>query len=265
MYKVEITPISEIIFDIEKAINEKLSFSLMRFCDGFLKIGNDLKSGTNRVLFAQHRKEGIPLNFFDELMKEWAKVANEADYIDAPIHYVLSGLMSRRLEKASSTLRSLIGRWDEIYSHFGIDLNRKFCSPEAGFLSFISGEKNLLDLVKDRNICCLTNFYNIDRKLKLYANSVSIKHIPSFYGNHYDVCFESIMSEIKREACDYHLWLVGAGELGRVYTGEIKRCGGVAVDIGKVFDAWTYRRVDPRLKSIIKFNSKNELLFDKKI
>lgn len=36
------------------------------------------------------------------------------------------------------------------------------------------------------------------------------------------------------------LFLVGGGVLGKVYCSEIKRRGGVAIDIGSVFDMWGY-------------------------
>ena len=36
------------------------------------------------------------------------------------------------------------------------------------------------------------------------------------------------------------LFLVGGGVLGKIYCAEIKRRGGVAIDIGSVFDMWGY-------------------------
>ena len=261
MDDITITETIDVIKDIKEAIDNKRAFSLLRFCDGFLKIGNDIINDKQDVLTLQHRKEGIPMEFFDELMKRWVVDANEADYIDAPRHYLVDRIMSKRMYRTSSSLQELIRNWDKIYSHFGIDLDRKFCSPEAGYLSFMEGKENLLDVIHGKNICCITNYYEVEKKLYPFVNSITVKLIPYFYGNHYEVSFDSIMNEIKEEINKYDAWLVGAGELGRLYTGEIKRNGGVAVDIGKVFDAWAIEYIDSRMKDVLSISQDNKLLF----
>ena len=56
--------------------------------------------------------------------------------------------------------------------------------------------------------------------------------------SHWDDCYRDIM------ACPFEpgqLWLVGAGTLGKMYCGAIRAAGGVAIDIGALFDLWSGR------------------------
>lgn len=57
-------------------------------------------------------------------------------------------------------------------------------------------------------------------------------------GIHYPDVFLHICREIK-VPYDGALFLVGAGYLGKVYCDIIKQRGGIALDIGSVFDAWS--------------------------
>jgi hypothetical protein len=50
--------------------------------------------------------------------------------------------------------------------------------------------------------------------------------------------FTSYRNHISGVVSPGDLWLVGAGVLGKVYCADIKRAGGVALDIGSVFDGW---------------------------
>ena len=56
--------------------------------------------------------------------------------------------------------------------------------------------------------------------------------------DHFNEKFEEVMSEIRAEDRRGQIFLVGAGILGKLYCAEIKKAGGVAMDIGSLFDAW---------------------------
>jgi hypothetical protein len=60
---------------------------------------------------------------------------------------------------------------------------------------------------------------------------------------------------------DYDIWLIAAGELGRIYTGLIKHLGGRALDIGFVADYWCNCDYHPRLRRFIVPNPDNKLEF----
>jgi len=250
---------SEIVTKIEEAVNNRTPFSLIRFGDGALKLLRGFLE--DKPFLLQHnRQEGIPLDFFDELVKMWAEYANEADFIDCHQDYFDDNLVTR--DRTSGGVWELMRNWESWYKRIGINTDRDFCSPEAGILFFVeNAKKNLMNILSKSSICCITNFYEAEKILSPFVKNVSIKLIPGFHGNHYDVSYKTIMREIKEEANSYDLWLIGAGELGRLYTGEIKRCGGRAIDIGKVFDAWVTGKLDKRLRKMVSF-SKHRLLFE---
>ncbi len=54
---------------------------------------------------------------------------------------------------------------------------------------------------------------------------------------HYPDAFRKVMASIQVVG-PHHLFLIGAGFLGKVYCGHVKRNGGFALDIGSVFDYW---------------------------
>lgn len=55
---------------------------------------------------------------------------------------------------------------------------------------------------------------------------------------HFPWRYESMRGELDRAARLGRLFLVGAGALGKIYCAWIRDAGGVALDVGSVFDAW---------------------------
>jgi O-antigen biosynthesis protein len=54
---------------------------------------------------------------------------------------------------------------------------------------------------------------------------------------HYPAVYSNLLSKL---SCDQHgkIYLVGGGPLGKVYCSKIKEHGGIAIDLGAVFDSW---------------------------
>jgi hypothetical protein len=55
---------------------------------------------------------------------------------------------------------------------------------------------------------------------------------------HYPDGLERALAELKLSSVAGTLVLVGAGLLGKVVCGETRRQGGIAIDVGSLFDAW---------------------------
>lgn len=250
--------VTEIIEELNDSIINKKPFSLIRFGDGGLKLIK--RYHKDKSLFSISRREGIPLSFFKELIDGWAKYANEANFIDSPEVYISDGIFKNR-DKMTDQTKTLMHDWKAIYKSAGLT-NMRFCNPEIGYLLFAENSSiNILDTIRNRDICCVTNFYGIKKVLSPYVKSVTVKLIPEFFGNFYDVCYESLMYEINQEANKYDLWLIGAGELGRLFSGRIKECGGRSLDIGKVFDVLVNKKINKRMRKIAKFSDDHKLLF----
>jgi hypothetical protein len=56
--------------------------------------------------------------------------------------------------------------------------------------------------------------------------------------SHWDDRYAEIMAH---DFAPGQLWLVGAGTLGKMYCGAIRAAGGVAIDVGALFDLWAGR------------------------
>jgi len=115
--------------------------------------------------------------------------------------------------------------------------------------------------MEGRKVCLITACVNV--KSRLCKHSVNIVPIVGQYSKHYERSYEKVVSYIEQNYDKYDLWLVAAGELGRVYTGMIKEKGGRAFDIGFVVDFWYDGFVPHRLEMFMRRNPRNflELVF----
>lgn len=58
------------------------------------------------------------------------------------------------------------------------------------------------------------------------------------YSNHYPKYYKDIIRRIKKTDFTDHLWWVGAGILGKIYTVKLAKSGAVAIDMGAILDGW---------------------------
>ena len=63
--------------------------------------------------------------------------------------------------------------------------------------------------------------------------------------SHYPNRFNELKAELGSKKLNGQLFLIGAGPLGKVYCKIVKEQGGVAIDIGAVFDSWINFRTRP--------------------
>ena len=82
--------------------------------------------------------------------------------------------------------------------------------------------------------------------------NIDIVEIVAQYENQYIKSFDNVIKIIKENASRYDFWLVAAGELGRIYSGYIKECGGRSIDIGFIVEYWLGEPIHPRLKIFMK-------------
>lgn len=250
-----------ILDKLQNAINNKVPFSLIRFGDGGLKLIYYFLTDEKNELRKISEKEGIPLRKMREVLEAWRFFANSADFIDSPQCY-FEGFWDRYKllgEKRSKKSYSLLRNWDIIYSLIGIE-NKNFCNPEINFLSILNFKNNLFDLLKNRKICCITNHDNIQNFLNISGIEVEVIKIVGWYQNHFDYFKETIDKINNYINMDFDLFLIGAGELGRIYTGYIKFLGGRAFDLGSVFDFWVCGTIPLRLKIFLEIDPDNTLM-----
>ena len=89
-------------------------------------------------------------------------------------------------------------------------------------------------------------YYDFDGKIYGFKNEL-VQAIFNILNNSRELLIEKIDSC----ATKYDLWLIAAGELGRIYPGLIKFKGGRAFDIGSLIDFWCGDGIPSRLKAYL--------------
>lgn len=262
MSKIRIYTVREILTELDNCIKNKKPFSLIRFGDGGIKFLESIIYNRNQQRFLEILdKEGIPYNKVYPIFHLWGKFATEANFIDSPEIYFTDKFWPRFTEQKRMRVLPTIKDWKKIYQNAGFD-NDRFCNPEVNFLMLIERNDcpNLIDVIKNKKVRSITDHQVINKLLSKFCDS-SLLEISGWYQNQFVNSFRNVTKEIKRDAKKYDLWLVGAGELGRVYTGLIKKHGGRAIDIGSVFDCWITNNLPTRLVGYITMLSPTSLKF----
>ncbi len=245
IYKIE-----DILSKLENCIEYKIPFSHIRFGDGGIKFIDSILNGNFDQLKLIVKKEGISSSKIIEVFELWGYYARHADFIDTPEVY-FNDTFWPRMKKINRDINEStkikMTNWKTLYHQSEFD-NEKYCNPESNYLMIIKrpGHKNLLDIMKDKKIALITAKPEVGSLFQDY--SVDIIKIVGHYENQYKNSFHKVMDLIRYTATNYDFWMVAAGELGRIYTGSIKECGGRAIDIGFVVEFWCGEKLHPRLQ-----------------
>jgi len=254
--------VCDILGELERCIEYKLPFSHLRFGDGGIKFLHAVLVNDKEQLNIIIKKEGLPPHKIIEIFEMWGYYARQANYIDSPEVY-FTGKFWPRIKKAGKPINSetevKMRDWYKLYDDSEFD-NENYCNPESNYLMALRmpyRQKNLLDLMKDRKVCIITVFPEIVQPLEEY--NVDVIKIAGHWQNQYENSFNNIVDIINDYTNKFDLWLIAAGELGRIYTGLIKECGGRAIDIGFVIEFWLGQNVHPRLSHFMTRNPNNPL------
>ena len=261
---MKIHSVNEILTKLESCILNDIPFSHIRFGDGGIKYMAAVLRGDSSHLSEIMKKEGMPHNRILEILDLWGYYARQADYIDSPQVYY-DGYFWPRVNKGSREISKATDKkmitWRDLYSRCEID-NESYCNPESNYLMtirFRKKRKNILDLMEGRKVCIITAKPEIKEQLIDVGYDIDIVPIVGQYENQYKYSFNNVVSRIQETATKYDFWLTAAGELGRIYSGIIKECGGRTIDIGFIIEFWFGEELHPRLAPFIKRNPKNYL------
>ena len=110
--------------------------------------------------------------------------------------------------------------------HFGLLLR-----PILSYRQYIGliGGRDISGILKNTFNVQNTDYYEVKSEAR-FPNDVSKPHYPDAF---YEMK-ERILVKTKGD-----IFLVGAGILGKIYCQWIKEQGGVAIDLGAMFDAWS--------------------------
>ena len=246
IYKIE-----DILGKLENCIEYKLPFSHIRFGDGGIKFIHSLLYDDMAQLATIVKKEGLPRQNLVEIFELWGYYARQADFIDTPEVYY-NGEFWPRIKKPGKPINQetddKMRDWVDLYERSEFD-NENYCNPESNCLMIvrIPGKRNLLDFMKGKKVCCIT----AKPELKTLFPEMDIIKIVGQWQNQYKNSFKEVVKIIHNTATDYDFWLIAAGELGRLYSGMIKECGGRCLDIGFVAEFWINGYIHPRFHTFL--------------
>ena len=253
--------IDDILKRLENCIRYKIPFSHIRFGDGGIKFIDSILHGDFDQLNIIMKKEGLPKNHIVEFFELWGYYARRADYIDTPEVYFNDTFWPRIKKKnkdINESTKCKMMNWRSLYHSSEFD-NDRYCNPESNYLMTIRrpNRKNILDLMKDRRVALITAKPEVKHKLSKY--NIDVIEIFGHYQDQYTNSYNEVSDIITNQAKNYDFWLVAAGELGRLYTGQIKESGGRAIDIGFIIEFWMGQELHPRLTYFLERNPDNRL------
>jgi len=256
MKKIEIYKVKYILEELEDCMTNRKPFSTIRLGDGGIKMLHSILTNNQDRILSILKKEGISPTKIYPIFYLFGKYFSQANFIDTPEMYFSEKFWPRFTRE---DIIPIIRDWNNIYHDSEID-NDRYCNPEINFLSILKGvhKKNLISLIRGKKIYCITNYPQVKSVLNKICDSKIIE-IVGFYGNQYKNNYKDVTKIIKKNANKCDLWLVGAGELGRIYSGLIKQYGGRSFDIGSVFNFWVGAKLPKRLVDYIYRPSKHSI------
>jgi len=259
---MKIYTIDEILKKMLICVAKDKPFSHIRLGDGGIKLIHAYLYNKYELLEQIIEKEGLPKTGLDYILKLWIRYINQADFIDTPEVYYTDEFWPRVRSLHSGISKQTIQKlldWEELYNEVGFT-NKNYCNPESNYLMILKRPLNLLSLMNGRKFCIITARNDLKEKMRKEGFDVDIVKIVGQYDYHYTKSFSYVIDEIQRNVKKYDFWLVAAGELGRIYSGLIKECGGRSLDIGFVADFWAGKELHPRLSSFLVKINKFELI-----
>lgn len=244
--------LDHILNDVEKHINNKKGFSILRLGDGDLKMLNIMLNGGYAE--RKFRQQGIPNNRqeYKKLFKIIRTSCNNANYVsNFDVYFDSENYWGRNGKDKTLTKMKL---WKDIYQNVGI-VNTNYCSPEIGVYMCLRRKRNLFSLMKNRKVGLITPFERVSNRLNNIGYNTEAIVVPGRFGKHssyYDETRKNIIGKIK----EFDFFIVGAGFYGRGYSEAIRINGGVCVDVGQVFDVWNGTKIPKRIVGLINYHGK---------
>lgn len=249
MKKIKIYKVKEILEELEDAIKNRKPFSIIRLGDGGIKFLHSILTNNKTRLVSIIKKEGIPPKMIYPFFYLFGKYLSQANFIDTPQMYFNKEFWPRFKRP---DIIPIIKDWRNIYYDSEINNGNRYCNPEFNFLSLLKGinKRNLTDIIRNKMVYCITNCRGIKPILQRVCN-VKIIEIVGWNGNLYENNYKDVTKFIKKNANEPDLWFMGAGEIGRIWSGMIKQRGGRVVDVGSLFDVWCGKKLPKRLENFI--------------
>lgn len=220
----------------DRLINE-IPTSIVRYGDGEAIILNGFKDPEKLKSVLKRQLGYVPeMDKIEMIRENLIEAYKSADFIGIPTN-------PKALSQENSYWARALGI---LNAHIGTEalLSKQLTSLDFHSYMLDNGQfdRLLYGLDELYYISCRrlnTEFWEAGvNKVNSYIIPPEIKFTDNYQGvRHLDV-FHDVIKWVGQQNCEGKLCLVGAGFTGKIYTQAFKECGGVAVDIGCVFDMW---------------------------
>ena len=257
---------SEVRSKIISAKRDRQPFSLVRLGDGegsFLSI-NTLDELDYQVLYNENRKQFLEYWFgkeadrmqkrFFETVARLPSVVNDADIVGLPLPSWVEHEYSIGSSRGISALTNIY--------RFIKGLQERKISPIlcAQSIHIELGQSNLFNELfeGEQSIGLISCFSELPSYIckKFHIKNIEFYKLPGEQyfkdiigpgatdGNHFPNVFDDVMANLENPKHG-KIFLVAGGILGKFYVQQIKRSGGIALDIGSLADAWVNKATRP--------------------
>ena len=273
MFSHKLLSVESIYSNILEKVYQKEPLALIRFYDGegaFYKAESWSESFIQERMtyyFGAESYSNEDVNFIKNLI---LSALDAADIVGIPNLDIVDNMLSftqrfadSNIEKLPSIARRYNGSIDcnsawRILSSFELVVHALstdkigYCTKDIHYDLVLSGYLyRLLDKVSQISIITsqpvrsyLEQLFDLD-VTEYSIPSRSIDSDSTSTTSHYSTRFHQLQEELASKDLRGQLFLIGAGPLGKVYCESVKKQGGVAIDIGAVFDSWINFRTRP--------------------
>ena len=262
---------------VHHALSNRQPFSLIRLGDGeglLLSLSLDSNFGDIRYLISHFGPTGVTIRqamHLSQLLKSAISTADilgmRTDILDVDFPASLFQVDNQRFEREfKERFRLRDAERDVQYAgcrrlallhrslkDFCFDSDSRFSSAWIHYDLVTTGHLYNWLKAQDR-IGLITGIPELPSRVeKVFDLRVRSYHIPDMFGRagdpaisgeHYPKRFHELRKSLTVDFPGM-LFLVGAGICGKVYCQWIKEMGGVAIDVGSVFDSWMGRATRP--------------------
>jgi hypothetical protein len=225
---------------VEEALLEKKPLSLVRYGDGEAIVLNGFKDVDSlKAVFKRQFGKTLSIDATEEIRQNLIKAYTEADYIGSPLgkkikepdSYWAKAVAILYTEAGINLIHATTNVSIDIHSELLVNNYIHRLIEKAETLNYISC-RDLDEQFKKRFPHLKTvNKFIIAPETKFTTNTTGEDHYPTQY-NHVQKWMDRAIN------CEGALCLVGAGVVGKIYCNQFRDRGGIALDIGSVFDSF---------------------------
>lgn len=234
---------------LDICIEQERGFSFIRLGDGEgtllnSNIDNEITADLKHMLRTWWGNDNIDTESLREMQKGLLEAVHSADVLGTPdlVHQLSDfNIEDNRLCRAYRKLNELVSQNSEkcflsAYANHTLfkngSLDKIIKNPNLS-ICLISGhsEENLSRYFRTKYSVNVEAYYEIPSEhkfLEKFGYSSNEVHFPEVYNR---ICSELMEADLRGK-----LFLIGAGVLGKYYCHLIKLSGGIALDLGSVFD-----------------------------